>query len=142
MAWVSVRCVRWHLPLFWLQPRAPWISSRRFCWHRPAPLTTTLIRTSQTGNGHMVLCLLQTLCRSSSRFGTIQVFCPPVQPWSQAISDTCQKARFLWAAVDRRSALAVALRLGCSVCVAHICRCGALIDAQGVDGSVCKIARH
>ena len=43
--------------------------------------------------------------------------------------------------------MAVALRLGCSVCVAHTCRCGALVDAQGIHGSVCKqapskIARH
>ena len=39
----------------------------------------------------------------------------------------------------------MALRLGCSVCVAHTCRCGALVDAR--HGSVCKqapsrIARH
>ena len=43
--------------------------------------------------------------------------------------------------------MAVALRLGCSVCVAHTCRCGALVDTQGIHGSVCKqapnkIARH
>ena len=43
--------------------------------------------------------------------------------------------------------VAVALRLGCSVCVANTCRCGALVDAQGIHGSVCKqapskIARH
>jgi len=43
--------------------------------------------------------------------------------------------------------VAVALRLGCSVCVAHTCRYGALVDAQGIHGSVCKqapsrIARH
>jgi len=43
--------------------------------------------------------------------------------------------------------VAVALRLGCSVYVAHTCRCGALVDAQGIHGSVCKqapskIARH
>ena len=43
--------------------------------------------------------------------------------------------------------VAVALRIGCSVCVAHTCRCGALVDAQGIHGSVCKqapskIARH
>ena len=79
MAWVSIRCVRWHFPPFWLQTRAPRISSRRFCCHRPAPLTPSLMRTLQTGRGHMVPCLLQTLCRSSSRFGTNQVFCPPVQ---------------------------------------------------------------
>ena len=39
------------------------------------------------------------------------------------------------------------LLLGCSVCVAHTCRCGALVDAQGIHDSVCKqalskIARH
>ena len=43
--------------------------------------------------------------------------------------------------------VAVALRLGCSVCVAHTCRCGALVDTQGLHGLVCKqapskIARH
>jgi len=46
--------------------------------------------------------------------------------------------------------VAVVLRLGCSVChacVAHTCRCGALVDAQWIYGSLCKqapsrIARH
>ena len=70
------------LPAFWLQPRAPRISSRRFCWHRPAPLTHSLTRTSQTGRLHMVPCLPQTLCRPSSQFGTNQAFCPPVLPVS------------------------------------------------------------
>jgi len=37
--------------------------------------------------------------------------------------------------------VAVALRVGCCVCVAHTCRCGALVDAQGIHGSVCKQAR-
>ena len=83
------------------------------------------------------------------------------------ISDSCQKARFLAAAAphsgdwllalpvtacglrltDEAVRVAVALRLGCSVCVAPTCRCGALVDAQGIHGSVCKqapskIARH
>jgi len=48
---------------------------------------------------------------------------------------------------DEAVRVAVALRLGCSVCVADTCRCGALVDAQGIHGSVCKqalsrIARH
>ena len=43
--------------------------------------------------------------------------------------------------------VAVALRLGCSVCVCHTCRCGELVDTQGLHGLVCKqapsiIARH
>jgi len=84
-----------------------------------------------------------------------------------AISDSCQKARFLAAAASHSGdwllalpvtscglrltheavRVAVALRLGCSVCVAHTCRCGAIVDAQGIHGSVCKqavskIARH
>jgi len=37
--------------------------------------------------------------------------------------------------------VALTLRLiGRSVCVAHTCRCGALVDAQGIHGSVCKQA--
>jgi len=41
----------------------------------------------------------------------------------------------------------MALRLGSSVCDPHTCRCGALVDAQGIHGLVCKqvpgkIARH
>ena len=37
--------------------------------------------------------------------------------------------------------MALTLRLiGCSVCVAHTCRCGALVDAQGIHGSECKQA--
>ena len=43
--------------------------------------------------------------------------------------------------------MAVALRLSCSVCAPHTCRCGALVDVQGTRGLVCKqapgkIARH
>jgi len=84
-----------------------------------------------------------------------------------AISDACQTARFLAAGAshsgdwllalpvascglrltDEAVRVAVVLRLGCSVCVAHTCRCGVLVDAQGIHGSVCKqapsrIARH
>ena len=36
--------------------------------------------------------------------------------------------------------VAVALRLGCSVCVAHTCRCGSSVDTQGLHGLVCKKA--
>ena len=36
--------------------------------------------------------------------------------------------------------VAVALRLGCSVCIAHTCRCGAVADAQGLHSLVCKQA--
>jgi len=36
--------------------------------------------------------------------------------------------------------VAVALRLGCSVCIAHTCRCGAVADAQELHGLVCKQA--
>ena len=89
---------RWHFPPFWLQPRAPRISSRRFCWHRPAPLTPSLIRTSQTGRLHMVpsspsdhLPVNQSVCdKPGILFSSISV--------ELAISDSCQKARFLAAA--------------------------------------------
>ena len=84
-----------------------------------------------------------------------------------AISDPCQKAKFLasvsphsgdWLLAlpvtpcglrltDEAVSVAVALRLGCSICVAHTCRCGELVDTQGLHGLVCKqepsrIARH
>jgi len=36
--------------------------------------------------------------------------------------------------------VAVALRLECSVCVPHYCRCGSLVDAQGLHDLVCKQA--
>jgi len=36
--------------------------------------------------------------------------------------------------------VAVALRLGCSVCVAHNCRCGSPVDTHGLHGLVCKKA--
>ena len=41
----------------------------------------------------------------------------------------------------------VALRFGCSVCVAHTCRGGSLVDTHGLHGLVCKrtlsrITRH
>ena len=77
-----------------------------------------------------------------------------------AISDSCQKTIFLAAAAphsgdwllallvtscglrltDEVVRVAVALCLGCSICVAHTCRCGVLVDAQGIHGSVCKQA--
>ena len=54
---------------------------------------------------------------------------------------------FIMRLTDEAVRVAVALRLGCSVCVAHTCRCGALVDAHGIHGSVCKqapskITRH
>jgi len=36
--------------------------------------------------------------------------------------------------------VAVALRLGCSACIARTCRCGALAYAQGLHDLVCKQA--
>jgi len=36
--------------------------------------------------------------------------------------------------------VAVALRLGCSVCIAHTCRCRSLVDTHGLHGLVCKKA--
>jgi len=85
-----------------------------------------------------------------------------------SISDSHQMARFLAARAphsgdwllafpisscglrlsDEAVRVAVALRLGCSVCVAHSCfKCGTLADAQGLHGLVCKqtsskTARH
>ena len=41
---------------------------------------------------------------------------------------------------DEAVRVAVALRIGCSVCIAHTCRCGAIADAQGLHGLVCKHA--
>jgi hypothetical protein len=41
---------------------------------------------------------------------------------------------------DEAVRVAVAFRLGCSVCVAHTCRCGALVDAHGLHSLVCKQA--
>ena len=36
--------------------------------------------------------------------------------------------------------VAVALCLGCSVCISHTCRCGALAEVQGLHGLVSKQA--
>jgi len=75
-------------------------------------------------------------------------------------SDPQQRARFLTAASphsgywllalpttvcglrlsDEAVRVAVALRLGCSVCVPHYYRCGSLVDAQGLHGLACKQA--
>jgi len=37
--------------------------------------------------------------------------------------------------------VAVILRLGCSICVAHTCRCGSPVDTHGLRGLVC-INKH
>jgi len=36
--------------------------------------------------------------------------------------------------------LGIGLRLGLTLCVPHKCHCGALVDAQGLHGFVCKKA--
>jgi len=76
-------------------------------------------------------------------------------------SDPQQTARFLAAAAphsgdwllalpisscglrlsDDAVRVAVALRLGCSVCVTDTCRCGSLVDTHGLHGLVCKKAQ-
>ena len=153
------------LPAF-LASRALRISSRRFCWHRPALLTPTLIRTSQTGRGTCSPVSFRPFAGQAVSLGQTKYLSSRTTVES-AISDSCQKARFLAAAAphsgdwllalpvtscllqltDEAVRVAVSLCLGCSVCVAHTCRCGALVDAQGIHGSVCKqapskIARH
>jgi len=40
--------------------------------------------------------------------------------------------------IDEAVRVAVAMRLDCRVYVAHTCRCGALVDAHGIHGSVCN----
>jgi len=63
--------------------------------------------------------------------------CAPhsVTDWLLAIPISSSSCRL------RFSDEAVALCLGCSVCVAHSCfRCGSLADAEGLHGLVCKQA--
>ena len=45
---------------------------------------------------------------------------------------------------DETVRIGVSLRLGLTLCVPHKCHCGALVDAQGLHGFVCKKApaRH
>ena len=76
------------------------------------------------------------------------------------MADTRQKASFLAAATrhsgdwltalpiascglrldDEAIRVAVALRLGLNLCVPHVCRCGAQVDAWGLHAMVCKHA--
>jgi len=41
---------------------------------------------------------------------------------------------------DEAVGIGVGLRLGLTLCVPHKCHCGALVDAQGMHGFVCKKA--
>ena len=41
---------------------------------------------------------------------------------------------------DEAVRIAVGLRLGLNLCVPHVCRCGAQVDARGLHGFVCKHA--
>jgi len=68
---------------------------------------------------------------------------PPSSDWLLALPVTSCGLRL----TDEAVRVAVALRLGCSACVTHTCRCGALVNAQGIHSLVCKqapgkIARH
>ena len=78
-----------------------------------------------------------------------------------SISDSVQMATFLAASAphsgdwllalpvsscglrlsDDAVRVVVSLRLGCSICVAHTCRCVAMVDVQGQHGLICKQAR-
>ena len=77
-----------------------------------------------------------------------------------SISDPVQRATFLAASAphsvdwllalpisscgmklnDDAVSVAVSLRLGCSICVAHTCRCGVTVDVQGQHGLICNQA--
>ena len=94
----------------------------------------------------------------SSLFGTDLLFCQTKQLVQSSPSSTSQRASFLAAEApysgdwlftlpiascghkleDEAVRVAVALRLALDVCVPHSCRCGALIDANGLHSFVCK----
>jgi len=41
---------------------------------------------------------------------------------------------------DESVRVAAVLRLGLNICVPHVCRCGALVDARGLHSCICKRA--
>jgi len=49
-------------------------------------------------------------------------------------------SRGLRGSTTNRWALHVDIRLGLNICVSHVCRCGALVDARGLHCSVCMRA--
>ena len=106
----------------------------------------------------------------SSAFGTLPGNLPPKQPfWDRpgilayvaqvksSLSTPAQMTSFLAASSphsgdwlqamqcglgldDEAVRIGVGLRLGLTLCVPHKCHCGALVDAQGLHGFVCKKA--
>ena len=146
----SPRCVRLHYPPTWLQLRAPLISSLGFCRSPPAPLISTLIShlTSwQTTFGSLPAS--DPLPRKQS-FSDRPGILASRAVVESSISDSVQMATFLAASAphsgdwflalpvsscgikldDDAVRVAVSLRLGCSICVAHTCRCDAMVDVQ------------
>jgi len=94
-------------------------------------------------------CQPRILFHPNSLFGTNWASCLPQQrarflaassphsgDWLLALPI---KACGFWLS-DEAVRVAVALRLGCSICVPHYCWCGSLVDAQGLHGLVCKQA--
>ena len=88
-------------------------------------------------------------CRGVRYFGplleshVLASVAPHSEDWLLALPVTSCGLRL----TDDAGRVAVALRLGCSVCVAHTCRYGEMVDTQGLHGLVCKqvpsrIARH
>jgi len=92
---------------------------------------------------NIIICLFVYLCEQTTRF--LAAAAPHSGDWLLAfsISSCLCGLRFFDDAVH----VAVALRLGCSVCVAHTCHCGSPVDTHGLYGLVCKqapsmITRH
>ena len=142
------------LPAFWLQPRPASTSDLQSRILSASACTTDIYFDSfllawQTAHGP--LSPADSLPAKQS-FWDKQGILLPELPWSPLFRTLVRKPGFwrLFIAPDsgdRLSAhpvtscglrltddavrVAVALRLGCSVCVAHTCRCGELVDTQG-----------
>ena len=133
VVWGSDRCIRWHFPPFWIQPLAPWISNHRFCQF------DKYLADWQASFGHLSssdpLPVKQSVWDKPGILTSHAIV-------ESAISDSCQNARFLAAVAphsgdwllalpvssfglrlsDEAVRVAVAVRLGSSVCVPHTCR--------------------
>jgi hypothetical protein len=92
-------------------------------WDKPSILLTRATVESSIVDSHQMARFLAATAPHSGDW----LFALPISSCGLKLSDEAVRT-------------AVAMRLGCSVCVAHTCRCGALVDTQGLHGLVCKQA--
>ena len=102
-------------------PASDPLSCKQSLWDRPGILASLAVIESSISDPIQ----MATFLAASAPYSGDWLLALPVSSCGMKLNDDAVR-------------VAVSLRLGCSICVSHTCRCGATVDVQGQQGLICK----